>query len=42
MSDEAWRLLHNSINLACCTLLAIEFGKWWLIFLAILFWSFKN
>lgn len=41
MTDEGMRLLFNAIALACCTSLAAVFGKWWLIFLAFLFWQDK-
>lgn len=41
MTDEGMRLLFNAIVLACCVSLAAVFSKWWLIFLAFLFWQDK-
>lgn len=41
MTDEGMRMLFNAIVLACCTSLAAMFGKWWLIFLALVFWQYK-
>lgn len=38
MSDNVMRLLYNAIALMCCTLLAVAFGKWWMIFLVLLFY----
>jgi hypothetical protein len=33
------RYLYNAIALACCTILAIVFDCWWMIFLTVLFYS---
>lgn len=41
MTDEGMRLLYNAICLACFVSLAVTFSKWWLIFLALLFWQYK-
>lgn len=38
MSDNGMRMLYNAMALICCTLLAIALGKWWLIFLILLFY----
>ena len=40
MSDNAWLFIYDAVVLVCCTALAIAFNKWWLIFLAALFWSY--
>ena len=42
MSDEGIRIIHNMVCVVCCTGLAITFNKWGLIFLACLFWVYKN
>lgn len=42
MSDNGTRLLYNAIALICCTLLAIAFGKWWMIFFIVLFYNGKD
>ena len=41
MTDEGMRLLFNAICMVCCMALAVTFGKWWLIFLSVLFWQRK-
>lgn len=33
-------MIKNIVALICFTILAIVFNKWWIIFFAILFWSF--
>lgn len=33
-------IIRNCISVICCTILAIVFHKWWLIFIAILFTTF--
>jgi hypothetical protein len=33
-------VIRNCVSLICCTILAIAFNKWWLIFIAVLFTSF--
>ena len=42
MSDEGMRIFYNAVLMACFTALAIAFGHWWLIFLAILFWGMRE
>jgi hypothetical protein len=42
MTEGGMRYLYNAINLACCTVLAVAFNRWSLIFLSIFFWSFKD
>ena len=42
MSDNGMRLLYNAIALMCCALLAVAFGKWWMIFLVIFFYNGRN
>lgn len=42
MDNEGSRLLYNSLCLMCFTVLAVAFGKWWLIFLSAIFMSFKR
>lgn len=42
MSDNGMRLLYNAIALICCALLAIAFGKWWMIILIVLFCNGKD
>lgn len=31
--------LYNAIALVCCTILAVAFDRWWLIFLILLFYN---
>lgn len=38
MSDNVMRLLYNAIAIVCCTLLAVAFDKWWMIFLVPFFY----
>lgn len=33
-------VIRNCISLICCTILAISFNKWWLVFIALLFTSY--
>lgn len=37
---DLYVLISNTIRLACFVLLAIAFKKWWIVFFAILFWTF--
>lgn len=34
--------IQNCFAIGCCTVLAIMFNKWWLIFVAALFWKNIN
>lgn len=34
--------IQNCFAIGCCTVLAIVFNKWWLIFVAALFWKNIN
>ena len=42
MENDSSRLLYNAICLVCFTVLAVAFNKWWLIFVAVFFWTFKT
>lgn len=42
MSDEAMRILYNGICIICCTVLALVFAKWQIMFLVCLFWIYKK
>ena len=34
--------IQNCLAIGCCTILAVVFHKWWLIFIAIIFWRNIN
>lgn len=40
MSDNAWMMIVNTVKLACFTGLAIAFDRWWIVFFAIIFWTY--
>ena len=42
MSDNVLLLVSNTIRLALCVALAIAFDTWWLVFLVLLFWTYKT
>ena len=42
LKQDIAMLLSNTVRLICFTILAIVFGKWWIVLFVIIFWSVKE
>lgn len=42
MSDNAWMMISNVIQLVCFTGLAIVFDRWWIVFFVVIFLFFTD